>query len=52
MRNTAPRRFYAALGLFGAWVAFLSALAFTSGEPPKPKGGASAPAAVEEGPER
>ncbi len=34
-------RFYGALGLFGAWVVFLTVLAFTSGEPPKPRGGAT-----------
>lgn len=52
MQKTAPQRFYAALGLFASWVLFLSVLAFTSGEPPKPKGGASLPAAVEEAPGR
>lgn len=45
--KTASQRFYAALGLFGAWVLFLSVMAFTSGEPPKPRGGVAMPAAEE-----
>ena len=48
MRQTATMRFYAALGLFATWVLFLSVLAFTSGEPPAPRGGATVPA----GPDR